>query len=321
MTFAVARLSLTTNFCHGTALKKSLLAPFAALAFAASGCGAAASYVAADAITGGSSRAYAEDDDPELVRQAVPFGLKTMETLLEQHPDHQGLLTSLASGFTQFGYAFVQADADEAEAAGKMAAARAARDRARRLYLRARDYGLHGLDLRHEGIASRLTGARDLDAVVAPLNKDDVPLVYWTAASWALAIADGKEDMALVAQLPAPGALMRRALVLDEAFDEGAIHEFFISWEPAQGGGEEAFRSAREHFDRAVELSKGKKLGAYVAYAEAVSVPRQDRAEFNRLLRHVLSADVEADRPHRLANVLAQRRARLLLSRAEDLFA
>jgi predicted anti-sigma-YlaC factor YlaD len=276
--------------------------------------------VVADAFSSGSSRTYAEDDDPELVRDAVPFGLKTMESLLERQPEHEGLLTSLASGFTQYGYAFVQADADEAEAAGKMGLSRAARDRARRLYLRARDYGLHGLDLHHHGIAARLQGARDLDAVVAQLNKDDMPLVYWTAASWALAIAAGKEDMALVAQLPAPGALMQRALALDEAFDEGAIHEFFITWETAQGGGEEAFRRARHHFDRALVLSRGLKLGPYVAYAEAVAIPRQDRAEFKRLLQRVVSADVEADKAHRLANILAQRRARLLLARTDDLF-
>ncbi|GEJ55809.1 TRAP transporter TatT component family protein [Anaeromyxobacter diazotrophicus] len=301
-------------------MKKSLLVTFATFAFAAAGCGAAASKVVADALSSGSSRTYAEDDDPELVRQAVPFGLKTMEGLLERHPDHEGLLTALAGGFTQYAYAFVQADADEAEAAGKAAAARASIDRARHLFLRARDYGLRGLELRHRGMAAKLEGARDLDGAVAALNRDDVPLVYWTAASWALAIADGKEDMALVAQLPAPGALMRRALALDESFDEGALHEFFISWEPAQGGGEAAFQRAREHFDRALVLSRGRKLGAYVAYAEAVAVPRQDRAEFNRLLQHVLSADVEADRLHRLANVLAQRRARLLLARADDLF-
>ena len=301
-------------------LNKRLVVALTSLAAACAGCSAAASYVAADAITGDSSRAYVEDDDPELVRQAVPFGLKTMETLLEQHPNHQGLLTSLASGFTQYSYAFVQSDADEAEAAGKMGAARVSRDRARRLFLRARDYGLHGLEVRHKGISGRLEGARDLDPVVAQLNKDDVRLVYWTAASWALAIAAGKDDMALVAQLPAPGALMRRALTLDEAFDEGAIHEFFISWEAAQGGGEEAFRRSREHFERALVLSGGRKLGPYVAYAEAVVVPRQDRAEFNRLLQHVLTYDVESDKAHRLANVLAQRRARFLLSRADDLF-
>ena len=54
----------------------------------------------ADALSSGSARTYAEDDDPELVRDAAPFGLKTIEALLERHPEHEGLLTALASGFT-----------------------------------------------------------------------------------------------------------------------------------------------------------------------------------------------------------------------------
>ena len=294
------------------------LVPLVAL-LSLAGCGAAASRVVADALSSGTRSTYAEDDDPELVRAAVPFGLKTMEGLLAEHPEHLGLLTGLASGFTQYAYAFVQQDADEAELTGKSGPARELRARAKKLYLRARDYGLRGLEARHQGLSGRLRTARDLEPALAPLNKDDLPLVYWTAASWALAIAAGKEDMALVAEIPAPAALMQRALALDEAWDEGAIHEFFISWEAVRGG-DEALRRAREHLDRALVLSRGRKLGAIVAYAEAVSVARQDRGEFTRLLTEVANADVESDRPHRLANVLARRRARLLLAHADDLF-
>ncbi len=282
---------------------------------------AAATKVMANAVssspTGG---VYAEDDDPELIRAAVPFGLKTMEALLAEHPDHDGLLTALAAGFTQFGYGFVEADGDAAELRGQNAAAQGLHARANKLYLRAREYGLRGLEVRHEGLAAKLRSVRDLDAALAVLEKDDVPLAYWTAASWALAIGSKKEDMALVAELPVPGAIMKRALALDEAWDEGAIHVFFVTWEATQGG-DAGLARAKEHFDRAVALSKGKKLGVFVAYAEAVAIPRQDRAEFTRLLQQVLAADVEADKEHRLANVLAQRRARLLLDHVEDLFA
>ena len=48
-----------------------------------------------------SGSTYATDDDPELVRGAVPFGLKTMEGLLAENPDHEGLLRALAGNFTQ----------------------------------------------------------------------------------------------------------------------------------------------------------------------------------------------------------------------------
>jgi predicted anti-sigma-YlaC factor YlaD len=126
--------------------------------------------------------------------------------------------------------------------------------------------------------------------------------------------------MALVAELPVPGALMKRALAIDEAWEEGTIHEFLMTWEAAQGGPGGLAR-AQQHFERAVALSKGKKLGVLVSYAEAVAVSKQDRAEFTSLLQKVMHADADADGPHRLANVLAQRRARLLLAHADDLFA
>lgn len=286
------------------------------------GCRSLALSFAAGAVAG-SGTSYASDDDPELVRDAVPFGLKTMEGLLESKPRHEGLLTALAGGFTQYGYAFVQADADAADLDGRLDEARAGRDRARKLFLRAREYGLRGLDVRHAGIAARLrAGGKDLAGALAACDgKDDVPLLYWTATAWTLAIANGKGDMALVAELPVPIALMERALALDEAWNEGALHEFFVTYDAtrsaAEGGGPER---AQGHLDRALALSLNKKLGPRVSFAEGVLVQRQDRAGFTRLLEEVLRADPGEVPRHRLANILAQRRAKALLAHADDLF-
>src|SRR5262245_11993020 len=57
----------------------------------------------------------ASDDDPQLVRDAVPFSLKLIESLLAETPEHRGLLLAASRGFTQYAYAFVQEDADETE--------------------------------------------------------------------------------------------------------------------------------------------------------------------------------------------------------------
>ena len=62
-----------------------------------------------------SSTVYARDDDPEFVREALPFGLKTMEGLLLEKPRHKGLLLSACSGFTQYAQAFVVLPADRLE--------------------------------------------------------------------------------------------------------------------------------------------------------------------------------------------------------------
>src|SRR5436309_14511496 len=79
---------------------------------------------------------FARDDDPELIRDALPFGLKTMESLLEIVPDHRGLLIAACQGYTQYAYAFVQLDADLVEPTNYEEASRL-RDRALKLYVRA----------------------------------------------------------------------------------------------------------------------------------------------------------------------------------------
>jgi hypothetical protein len=79
---------------------------------------------------------FASDDDPELIRGALPFSLKLIESLLAESPRHQGLLLAAASGFTQYSYAFVQQEADEMEPRD-LGEAERLRKRARRLYLRA----------------------------------------------------------------------------------------------------------------------------------------------------------------------------------------
>src|ERR1051326_1848397 len=105
-----------------------------------------------DALAGGGAT-FASDDDPELIRAAVPFSLKLMESLLAESPKHKGLLFAASSGFTQYGYAFVQQDAEELEEKD-VAAALEMRQRARRLYLRARNYALRGLESAHPGFTN-----------------------------------------------------------------------------------------------------------------------------------------------------------------------
>lgn len=270
-----------------------------------------------DALAGGGTT-FASDDDPVLVRDATAFSLKLMESLLAESPRHRGLLLAAASGFTQYGYAFIQQEADELEDKD-VAAAGVLRLRARRLYLRARDYGLRGLEVAHPGVGAALR--REARQAVAGCTAADVPLLYWTAASWAAAIAVQKDNPELFADLPIMEAIMDRAAALDEAFDHGAIHSFLITYEMSRPGGEGSpAERAKRHFDRALELSRGQQAGPLVSYAEAVCVPKQDRARFEELLKQALAIDVDARREWRLVNLVMQRRARWLLERVSELF-
>jgi predicted anti-sigma-YlaC factor YlaD len=274
--------------------------------------------VAGNALASGGA-GWASDDDPELVREALPFALKTMESLLAESPRHKGLLLGASSGFTQYAYAFVQSDADYLEASD-LATATAMRRRALRLYLRARDYGLRGLEVDHPGFGQQLT--RDPGSAVAEVHaRDEVPLLYWTAMAWGAAISLAKDNAELSADLPITAALVGRALALDERFGGGAGHDFLIAYEggrPSAAGG--SVVRARQAFERAVELSGGRRAAPFVTYAETVCVGAQDRSEFERRLNQALAVDVSTPGPDRLANLLAQRRARWLLARVDELF-
>ena len=261
---------------------------------------------------------FASDDDPELIRAAVPFSLKLMESLLAESPRHAGLLFATASGFTQYAYAFVQLDADELEDQD-FAGAEVMRARARRLYLRARDYGLRGLEVRHKGFEEELRSQPAAGAALA--KRRDVPLLYWTAVSWGAAIALAKDDPDLIKDVPQVEALIDRALALDPDWGEGAIHSFLITYEMARQGAEgDAVARAGQHFARALVLGRGAQAGAYVSYAEAVCVARQDLVEFDAMLERALAVDADAVPEQRLLNLVMQRRARWLQSKREDLF-
>ena len=260
---------------------------------------------------------FATDNDPELVRDALPFGLKTMESLLQTVPRNRGLLLTVCKGFTEYAAAFVQMEADRIEP-NDYAGANEMRERALKLYLRARDYGLRGLALRNRGIGARLE--LDPQGAVARIRREDMPMLYWTAAAWGSAISLGKDRAELLADLSAVRALMERGLTLDEAYDGGAFHEAMIVLEalpPAMGGSPD---SARLHFERAVAISKGGRASHYVTMAQSVSVLTQNRAEFERLLRQALAVDPDRDPAQRLATLVMQRRARMLLQREDDLF-
>ena len=262
--------------------------------------------------------AFSSDDDAELVRAAAPFSLKLIESLLAERPEHRGLLLAAARGFTQYAYAFLQQEAEEAEG-HDFARALQLEDRARRMYRRARDYGLRGLALWKPDFERQLHA--DPRRAVAGLSAAEVSLLYWTGASWGALIGLSKNNPDVVGELPIVEALMDRALALDEAFERGAIHTFLIGFESVRQGvaGDPAVR-AREHFTRAMQLSAGMDAGPLLALAEAVCVPQQRRTEFERLLKQALQVDTDRANGNRLANLVAQRRARWLLSRTEHLF-
>jgi hypothetical protein len=122
----------------------------------------------------------------------------------------------------------------------------------------------------------------------------------------------------LLIDLPLAGALVERVLALDENYDLGAAHEFFVSFEASRPGGSTA--KAREHYHKALEISGGQRTSVFLALAENVAIREQNLAEFQKLIAAVLTVDPDNHPQFRLVNTVARRRAVWLESRIPDLF-
>jgi predicted anti-sigma-YlaC factor YlaD len=263
---------------------------------------------------------YESDDDPELIEGALPFGLKLIETLLEEQPEHRGLLLSAASGYVLYSYAFVSLPAERASDVD-IGRARELRQRARGLSLRAHAYASRALELDYPGVAQRLSiEPQDAMSAVGRSPARDVPALYWSAAALALAISQSRNEPALLARLPEVEAMLQRAIDLDESWNAGALHELAINLSAASMNPPPQPTELENHYRRGVELSGGHRASLHVTYAETVTVPRQERDRFVELMQLALAVDVDAVPKERLLNVIAKRRAEWLLGRIDDLF-
>jgi predicted anti-sigma-YlaC factor YlaD len=269
--------------------------------------------------SGGESLAFMGEEDPELLGEALPFALKIYEILLEQDPENTELLLTTGQAFILYAYAYVLTPAemmpDESfEEALQMKA------RAKKLFFRSRGYILKALNIRHPGFIETMESENWEDAV-SQTGEEDFPYLYWVGTAWLGAFSADSFDMELLVTLPRAVAFLDRVYEADPDYDNGGLHEIYISYYGAlpeeMGGGRE---KARFHFQRAVELSGGVKAGPYVALATAAAVPEQDYAEFKHLLNKALEIDVDVEPKFRLQNILSQRKASWLLEHADDFF-
>jgi predicted anti-sigma-YlaC factor YlaD len=265
------------------------------------------------------STVFSGDDDPELVGDALPFAIKLYESLVTGAPDNPKLLLATGKALCMYSYAFVQVPADQLPLS-RLAEKNELLERAKRLYLRGRDYVLHALVKRHPHLLENLDRG-DYTAAFKGISVKDTSYLYWAGMAWMAAFTADKGDVQLTVDIPKAVALITKVKELNEGYSEGAVHEFFISYYggmPAAIGGSE--KKAREEFEKALSYSHGTKTSPYISMATSVCVKKQDLAEYKSLLEQALKVDVNASPQNRLLNILNQQKARWLLDHTGDYF-
>ena len=250
------------------------------------------------------SAAVLNQTDPETVRDGAPAYLLLLDSFLESSPEDPALLSAAANLYATYGFVFT----DDPE-------------RAARLTERARSYSSKAICNSYRAACS-WDGMlfEEYEATLDGLTKRQADVVFSHGLASLAYIRKHSSDYTAIAMLPYSQALLERYLEINDGSDDGTIHNYLgilnTLLPPSLGGEPE---KGRAHFERAIELSGGRDLGAKVEFAEGYARLLYERELHDSLLVEVLAAD-PVEPGFTLLNVLAQRRADELLASADDYF-
>jgi hypothetical protein len=281
---------------------KSMASIAVAVIFVA-GC-VSITYTVSEEIAQSLSSGIANQSDIELVKTGIPSYVLLIDGMIAENPDSAELHLAGAKLYSTYA-SFVYEEPQRARLLSQMAF----------------NYTKKSLcltDAQWCGIEKLPLGK--YSEFLDDITKDELDIIFTFGVTWAEYIDYHRDDWNAVADLPKVKATMQRVLVLDDNYEDGGAHLYLGVLEtvvpPALGGKPDI---ARSHFERVMEITKGRNLMAKTLYAERYARPLFDRELHDRLLNEVVQQDpVESGLT--LINIIAQKKARQLLESADEFF-
>jgi hypothetical protein len=250
------------------------------------------------------SAAVLDQEDVLVVRDGGPAYLIAIDGLIQGDPRSQTLLLAGTRLYSAYAAAFVVDPA-----------------RAQRLTLRARNYGERALCIRRPSLCEPgKLSFDDFEKALGLTEASDVNALYGLGSGWASWIQANSSDWNGIADIPKVQALMERVVQLSPDYDSGSAHLYLgvlYTLRPESMGGKPEL--GRQHFESAIELSRGRNLSAKVLFARQYARLVFDRPLHDQLLTDVVDSDPKAS-GFTLSNVLAQEEAHTLLTDADEYF-
>jgi hypothetical protein len=248
--------------------------------------------------------AILNQDDPATVRDGAPAYLLMIDGMIEGDPDNEDLLLAGAKLYGSYTSAFIE---DE--------------KRAQRLANKSLAYARTALCLEVRVVCESTGGKLDqFKDSFANSGKSKIKVLYGFAAAWVGWIQINSSDWNAVADLAKVTALFEHCLTLDETHEGGGAHVYLgviKSLLPAALGGKPEV--ARQHFERAIEISAGENLMIKVLMAKHYARNVFDQELHDSLLASVKAASADYS-GYTLVNSLAKLEADQLLAESEDFF-
>jgi len=250
------------------------------------------------------STAITNNDDLATVKAGAPAYLLMLDSFIEGDPEDSSMLLSASKLYSAYASVFVK---DE--------------QRAKRLTQKSLDFALQANCLSmQERCNLKKMEFKKFDKIISKYEEEHIEYLFTLGASWAGWIQTRRGDWNAAADLARITKIMDHALKLKEDYQYGQIHLYLgvlnTILPPALGGKPEI---GKQHFEKAIQISKNKNLMAKVIYAEKYA-----RLVFNQELHDQLLNDVLKTEPRSkgftLTNMLAHEQAKELLVSGKEYF-
>jgi hypothetical protein len=282
------------------------------------------------------------ESDYELAARAIPGALKTIEGfyVADESPVLRGIL---AEGYCQYATAFVEDEWEVAKFAKKLDDVEEQNQRASKMFARCLNYALVDLP---SGTEKDLFGAPDAaNKRIASIGLDHRTPFMWAIVGLGGMINHNLTRVEMLSMLPIVKSGLERVVAIDKAqrgdidgtkkvpCDSACVTHLALphialglvySAASTQFGGDP--KRASDEFQIALRITAdkdhpdGKMLLARTLWAYKVGLQTNDRKLFHDQLVKVLETDPAVWPEQRLANEVAQRRARRSLSHEKELF-
>jgi len=239
-----------------------------------------------------------EETDLKLAEQAMASDIKLLEGMIKGDPENEHLLLLTTQALNGYALGFVEDEEPE---------------RAKVFYLRAKEYGLRVLRQDDEFAEADTGSFEAYTAAVKNMDEEYLDALFWTGFAWAGWINLSIDDPRAMIDLTKVQILMERVLEIDETYFHGATHLFFGSiWgvKPKMLGGDP--EKAKEHFERNLEITKGKFLLTYVYYAMFYAAKVLDEDLFYSFVVKIEETPADVLPGFQLLNMIAKKKVKYL---------
>jgi hypothetical protein len=251
--------------------------------------------------------------DFKVAEAASYSGLGTLEGLYSLVPEDENALFMLTRAWSAIAFGFIDDDREAALEAKDETLAEYHTQRARAACRRAGFFGEKLLAKHADGFQAAQRNANILDAWLEENFDDDTysKELLWLGVSIVGQVNFDRDNPAAVANLWVGVEILKHVIKIDETVENGLAHSALGAYHARTAQAE--LNESKAHFDRAMQIHKGRLLTTQVQMAQTYYCMKGDKAKYESTLKAVMNAG-DPFPEQRIPNAVAKRKARRYLT-------